>query len=241
MAKSIYLGNGKAIKIKKIYEGNGVARKIKKGYVGDSTDKARLFFSGATRWNRYTVITQYQWNVYNVWYTEQIAGTGSAGWSTPLLTAASNTFAVALTKSTLNTITGTYNVSGGIIGNLKLTGTTFAISSTASSIIVFSQQVELTITLYSSGSTARLYSYFMDPVPYTTYRAVQGKGSFVSTVQSANQSQYPTNGISGNLWYEYTGSVNTIGSFIDTVESDNPLQYPDNGVSGNYWYVKIVE
>lgn len=49
MAKSIYLGNGKAIKIKKIYEGNGVARKIKKGYVGDSSGIARLFFTSGYR------------------------------------------------------------------------------------------------------------------------------------------------------------------------------------------------
>ena len=239
MAKSVYLGNGNSHKVTKMYEGNGTAQKIKKGYIGDSSGKARLFFSGATRWNRYTVITQYRWNVYNIGYTEA-ASTGSAGWSTPLLQATSNTFAAALSKPALNTVTGKYSVSGGIKGNLKLTGTTFAISSTASSIIVFSQQVELTISLSNSGSRAILYSYFMDPVPYTTYRAVQGKGSFVSTVQSANQSQYPTNGISGNLWYEYTGSVNTIGPLIDTVESDNENAYPANGISGNYWYVKIT-
>ena len=63
MAKSVYLGNGNSHKVTKMYEGNGTAHKIKKGYIGDSSGKARLFFSGATRWNRYTITKENQYEI----------------------------------------------------------------------------------------------------------------------------------------------------------------------------------
>ena len=241
MAKAVYLGDNNSRKVKKMYEGNGTAHKIKKGYIGDSSGKARLFFSGATRWNRYTVITQYRWNTYNTIYSEQITGTGTAGWSTPILSIyGAYDFACNSTKPALNTSTGLYTLTG-TVGPMpgEYIGIAFATSKSASSIVVFPSEVNL--TLQSFGSTYYLYSHFMDPITYTTYSAVKSKGSFTGTVQSANQSQYPTNGISGNLWYEYTGLVNTIGSLIDTVTSDNENAYPANGISGNYWYVKIQE
>lgn len=66
MAKAVYIGNNNSKKVKKMYLGNGTSHKVKKGYIGVD-GVAKLFYSGATVWNKYNtnVLNTYYWNRYN--------------------------------------------------------------------------------------------------------------------------------------------------------------------------------
>ena len=68
----------------------------------------------------------------------------------------------------------------------------------------------------------------------------QIQGSANGTVTSTSSSSYPTNGVSGNYWYVYSGTTTQYSqgsTSYGQVSSTNRSAYPDNSYSGSYWYV----
>ena len=211
MAKSVYLGNGNSHKVTKMYEGNGTAHKIKKGYIGDSSGKARLFFSGSTRWNRYTITKENQYEITQV----------------PLPNAGAKIDLKDYCYYTeVNNIVNVINQDFDVYDGRKMTlihPITDKISLDEMKQLIVGKAVLDYRTMYDNGikfhggglvlcdDVRKTDIYYYEAVYHYNYLAR----------------------ITNVLYYQ--------GNFIDTVESDNESAYPDNGISGNYWYVKIVE
>lgn len=215
MAKSIYLGNGKAIKIKKIYEGNGVARKIKKGYVGDSSGVARLFFTSGYRWERYTV-------TYTT--SEQTLISADGSYPAPIL--AFITYPPYYkanpsgTAGAINAGVSSYQVIIGTWNGSSVTGRTTTISKGG---------------YVYSGNNYMQFPTFGNIIIHVTNgcrlnaTGISGGGTHCYMYGNGYVTEFKLVRRTGNK-----------GSYVDTVESDNINQYPNNGISGGYWYVKIA-
>ena len=212
MARAAYIGNGNSKKVKHIYIGNSNnARKVKKGYIGDSSGKARLFFSGATRWNRYTITKENQYEITQV----------------PLPNAGAKIDLKDYCYYTeVNNIVNVINQDLDVYDGRKMTlihPITDKISLDEMKQLIVGKAVLDYRIMYDNGiefhggglvlcdDVRKADIYYYDAVYHYNYLAR----------------------ITNVLYYQ--------GNFIDTVESDNPNQYPDNGISGNYWYVKISE
>ena len=260
------MGGGTSRKVKRVYLGiNDVSHKVKKGYIGDESGKARLFYSSGrvwkkynvTRrytyyWDRFNIATQYTWSRYT--YQMKTSKTYSQLWDMTVdLDSAGR--AIVYTGSGNYTINsnGTIDVGSGHIeirlGSQRRTAGITARSNTGNSAVYGlmseeeqeSQFGDAEVAYYvwhdssgrvtignKTGIGANIYRLTVSPT----------KGTLQGTVSSANQSQYPNNGISGSYWYEYTGSTQSKGSTqYSDVSSSSRSAYPDNGVSGNYWYV----
>ena len=249
MARKVYIGNNNVARnVKKIYVGvNGVARKVKKGYIGDSSGKARLFFSGATRWNRYNIKTStvYVWNQYTLIQEAQydyyekdnnISGTIT-------LRGTQNIYR----WPEFNKRTGYYengrarSVYDCYRNEDLLTWSTT--SPTSKTQYQFSRIDRLWDDTAASDEADRYELWYSQywTIEQEFDRYVYSQGSYIGQVTSASSDTYPDDDYTGNYWYVSNGTKQeqSQGSFIDTVESDNPNAYPDNGISGNYWYTKI--
>ena len=211
MAKITYIGNGSSHKVKKIYISDGSSKKVKKGYIGDSSGKARLFFSGATRWNRYTIAKENQYEITQV-------PVPNAGMRIVLRDYCYYT--------EVNNIVNVINQDLDVYDGRKMTlihPITDKISLDTMKQLIVGKAVLDYRTMYDNGiefhggglglcdDVRKTDIYYYDADYHYTYSA----------------------SITNTLYYQ--------GDFIDTIESDNENQYPDNGISGNYWYVKIQE
>lgn len=244
MARKVYIGNNAVAKnVKKIYIGvNGVARKVKKGYVGDSSGIARLFFSGATVWNRYQVntTTLYVWNQYNL-MTIMKKDNNQSG----TVTLRGTQYIYRWPE--FNDRTGYYED-----GRAETVYDCYRNEN----LLTWSTTSSRSKTQYQFSRIDRLWDDNADSAEddryelwYSQYwtieqefdRYVYSQGSYIGQVTSSDSSAYPNDDYKGNYWYVSNGTTQekSQGSFIDTVESDNPTAYPDNDISGNYWYVKI--
>ena len=252
MAKITYIGNGTSHKVKKIYIGDGSSRKVKKGYIGEN-NLSKLFFSGETRWERYSLVTQYKWNRYNVNYTENdqyttqytIGGPGTyyvfsgTGYSR-------NGTGFTITGSTMITCDCTAGSGGQYVGTSwgigsNRQGRRYALVNTSptnfgSYVAKVDSDSRFSFGIISNSYWQASLYYINGIITLTT-----AQGSLNGSVTSTQSNTYPANGISGSYWYVSSGSEQIKGSLVDIVTSDNENAYPDNGISGNYWYVKIVE
>lgn len=249
MARKVYIGNNAVAKnVKKIYIGvNGVARKVKKGYVGDSSGIARLFFFGATVWNRYQVntTTLYVWNQYNLIQEAQYDYYEKDNNQSGTVTLRGTQYIYRWPE--FNDRTGYYED-----GRAETVYDCYRNEN----LLTWSTTSSRSKTQYQFSRIDRLWDDNADSAEddryelwYSQYwtieqefdRYVYSQGSYIGQVMSSDSSAYPNDDYKGNYWYVSNGTTQekSQGSFIDTVESDNPTAYPDNGISGNYWYVKI--
>lgn len=249
MARKVYIGNNAVAKnVKKIYIGvNGVARKVKKGYVGDSSGIARLFFSGATVWNRYQVntTTLYVWNQYNLIQEAQYDYYEKDNNQSGTVTLRGTQYIYRWPE--FNDRTGYYEDGRAETvydcycnENLLTWSTTSSRSKTQ---YQFSRIDRLWDDIADSAEDDRYELWYSQywTIEQEFDRYVYSQGSYIGQVTSSDSSAYPNDDYKGNYWYVSNGTTQekSQGSFIYTVESDNPTAYPDNGISGNYWYVKI--
>lgn len=250
MAKSIYLGNGKAIKIKKIYEGNGVARKIKKGYVGDSSGIARLFYNSSYRWERYIVITNYISKYYIYQPTVSNAGYSTftfvnldnnpRNWAYPNLQ-------IVNTGGTVYSVHYSHGWVPGDTDYLEYSGFYSPIVRGSSVLTTAGFDVLLEVledNVSIDGScTYKTYTETLNG-NLNNWKLLRTEDYVQNKYPNSPDSKVYNRGITSLTQIEVPVLTRTTetskGSYIDTVESDNENAYPNNGISGDYWYVKIT-
>lgn len=217
MAKAIYLGDNTSRKVKKIYEGNGTAQKVKKGYIGDSSGKARLFFSGSTRWNKYNIQLIEQLSPAAYRYSTNGYSSVSLSWGE----------SVQLNEDPLYCLPhGNNQGSAYIISNDDDRRVDVRIDRQ-----LYVRWVTGSGGLSATGFTVKLtntYQYRLDV-------------AFIIDYAGGTYWFYLDTTVMPEVQYYEVSAIKSQGSLVGIVESDNPSAYPDNGISGNYWYVKIVE
>lgn len=234
MAKGLYIGNSNAKKVKKIYLGDNNSRKVKKGYIGvDGT--AKLFFSGATVWNKYNSVatTRYYWNRFSLvttttytWDRYQIT------YEYQLVNGSSTTIDIRNTDTV-------YRSAYSNRGRVELSGSVLAVSVSSdltrlSGYYYLMSGQALRLTSVNSVMTTRRVRYNCVEVDS---KQVESQ-VYAGTVSSTNANAYPTNGSQSGYYYSNRRSSTSYskGSANGSVSSTNRSQYPDNNYSGNYWY-----
>ena len=258
MAKITYIGNGTSHKVKKIYISDGSSKKVKKGYIGEN-NLSKLFFSGETRWERYSLVTQYKWNRYNLNYTPV---QNRPSWNDPLgwWSTSNNITFYAYSGTSYTMQNGGFVITnpertvcdGGVGGSAVGAswgfgrGAHYVVASTVdrnfgTKMAYGGSDMRFSIgEQYNSSSGSWIVVWSFNDFSWI-YTLSTTQGSLVGTVTSTQSNTYPSNGTSGNYWYTSIGSEQIKGSLVDVITSDNENAYPDNGISGNYWYVKIQE
>lgn len=193
MAKVTYIGNGSSKKVSKIYLGSGnTSHKILKGYIGVS-GKARLFFSGSYKWNKYNIETVpiygYVWDYHRVSTSGELTFPGQER----------VTMYMVKDLDTFNFSTGywekyswkwTANWSGDSAADYG-----------ASSMPTRRLYARLSDPTYTDVLTLYYDWYYEGYQSYEQTGTAQQKGSLVGTVESENENAYPVDGISSGYWY----------------------------------------
>lgn len=203
MSKAIYGGvNYIARKAKSFYGGvNNVARKITKAYIGDENGIARQFWPSGFTWKKYNVAYSYsRISTYN-----SVFDSGGAGWSRVYL---SDTIDIRNGKFYGSSYTTSpFSTKNGQYINLRYKYVMIADYSDERS------SDYKTVDLYSSNSAYATYAFYVSGTSKssTGYGRWSGTlyqvgspyaGSFISTVESENESDYPVNGIhTDGYWY----------------------------------------
>lgn len=194
MAKVTYIGNGNSKKVSKIYLGSGnTSHKILKGYIGVS-GKARLFFSGSYRWNRYTVQNV---PVYGtVWDYRRVDSSGE------LTFPGKDNVRVYMQREQERH----FNPNTGYWDDYDWKWTASFSGDNAAD---YGSPNIPTRVIYASMSdpsnvdvlTIRYRRYYEAYQKQEQTGTVQQKGSFIDVVESENENAYPVDGVSGNYWY----------------------------------------
>lgn len=195
MAKITYIGNGTSKKVSKIYLGSGnISHKILKGYIGDSTSKARLFFSGSYKWNKYSIETVpvygYVWDYRRVNSSGELTFPGKDSVRIYMLRDQERHF---------NKNTGYWD-DYDWRWTAHWSGDNAADYGTPSipTRIIYTGMSDPT---YTDDLTVRYTRYYESYQSYEQTGTKQQKGSLIGTVESDNENAYPIDGISGGYWY----------------------------------------
>ena len=239
MAKSAYIGNTNAHKVKKIYLGSSNAAKVKKGYVGDANGTAKPFFSSGFVWKKYKCVEtlQYTYDKYNI-VTKNIYGYETVQHNPPgrMNTAQRRWYTVPRSNySGLNTDTGTWET--GRQTSIVSSSNIGWIGQTANPSTIYDAEGA---TKQPSGGYLFLYYISRHSVIESTQ---QMQGSFIETVTFPTK-KYSSNGAQDGYWWIFTGQTieYSQGEYVSDVESDNATAYPENGRhTDGFWYVKVPE
>lgn len=254
MAKAVYIGNNNSKKVKKMYLGNGTSHKVKKGYIGVD-GVAKLFFSGATVWDKYNTITTntYYWNRYNrvttyryYWDRYNVNEVTRYKWNMLELiteTGVKKDIGNIEIERTRDSVCYLINSINSIDDNsFILNGEEKSFNNLNNGDVFAFEANDPRIAYRVTDSPSRVpgssLNYVIKADQYSM-QIINYSGNFIATVESTSRSDYPTNAPQDGYWYQYTGSTTEYykGTHIDQVNSTNRSHYPDDGKSDNYWYV----
>ena len=241
MSKGLYIGNNNAKKISKLYFGNGTSHKVKKGYIGVN-GAAKLFFSGASVWNKYNTVTTYRyyWDRYNVnevtkykWNMLELITETGVQKDIGNIEIERTRDIVCYLINNINSIDDNSFILNGkekSFNNLN-NGDVFAFEANE-------PRIAYSVTDSPSRVPGSAINYVIKADQYSM-QIINYSGNFIATVESTNRSDYPTNAPQDGYWYQYTGSSTEYhkGTHIDQVNSTDRSAYPDDDKSGDYWYV----
>ena len=237
MAKLVYLGGGSntSLKIKRMYVGDGTSHKVKKGYVGDNTGKARLFFNSSYKWERYTVLTQYTWDKFNITYN--ISQYDTTSYTVQDGTSYGNSYNDSIRYIDMYYYTGSsYRIVNGqfqIVNASKQHYTTTVSSGTSG----YSVELPLGYVLFTKSSSVDTDSTLLhietgDCIFSYGAPVLMGDGTyhFMYGVNNSNR-------VAGINVMQVSGSPTKGSDTGQDVTSTSAGAYPSNGISGSYWYV----
>ena len=206
-------------------------------YAGLTGNIAEFRPSNSNSWKKYSMKTQYVWNMCNIGSKKDVSLVSSGGiesieCQTSQLPRGTG-YRFDGTDITLTGTSITYNTSLNV-GKASANGYYIG-TSTLGSLGLYKVWLNGSIggtslvRITDDGSTAIFYQV----------KDVDAKGTYIKAVTADTESAYPKNGVSGGYWYEYDKSETVAGDYIETVYSFDPGAYPEDGEKDGYWYTII--